>query len=104
MRISAPPAAAREARDRPVAGFLDWSAVEGATSLSRLSAHERGAWAAVQHPRRQRSWLAGRILAKYCFLRSFAVGGGRSPDRDGPELLTVEAGNLDAFSPWIYRQ
>jgi phosphopantetheinyl transferase len=90
--------------DVSLVGVLSWSELQNAGSLDRLSEPERNYFASVTHSRRRQSWLAGRMAAKYCFLRTFGASATGLQQSRMPARVFVDARSLDAFSPWMYRQ
>lgn len=87
-----------------VVGLCSWSDLSGGDYLDCLSERERRLFACLRHPRRRQSWLAGRLVTKFCFLDSFGSVPARGPDAWGPRITRVRAQDLEKFAPWMYRQ
>jgi phosphopantetheinyl transferase len=83
---------------------LSWSELEQGDQLQRLSTREQSHLASLKHSRRRQSWVAGRMAAKFCFLRTFGSPAMAPRRSEMPEMVAVDARSLDAFSPWMYRQ
>ena len=65
-----------------------------------LSENERMTYMRLSTQSRRNKWLAGRLAAKYLFLRSI-----ERPQRSSqPTLSRLSSESLHIFSPWLYRQ
>jgi phosphopantetheinyl transferase len=104
MPINSPMSRPAPEGDVSLLGVLSWAEVETAASVGRLSQREQNHYASVTHSRRRQSWLAGRMAAKYCFLRTFGERAAGAQQSETPETVSVDARALDAYSPWMYQQ
>jgi phosphopantetheinyl transferase (holo-ACP synthase) len=87
-----------------VVGLFSWSELDDGDYLDCLSEREGHFFAGLRHLRRRQSWLAGRLVAKFCFLDSFGRVGARGPEIGRPRIAQVRAQDLKKFAPWMYRQ
>jgi phosphopantetheinyl transferase (holo-ACP synthase) len=87
----------------PVVGLLSWSDL-GDACLDCLSEREERLLGCLRHGLRRRSWLAGRIAAKFCFLNAFGAQTSAGSDAWMPRFIKVGSKFLRGFSSWMYRQ
>jgi phosphopantetheinyl transferase (holo-ACP synthase) len=86
-----------------IVGLCSWADLDGG-HLGCLSEREGRLFARLRHGLRRRSWLAGRMAAKFCFLDSLGAESAQGSDGWMPRFLRVDSKSLCGFSPWMYQQ
>jgi phosphopantetheinyl transferase (holo-ACP synthase) len=86
-----------------IVGLCSWADLDG-RYLDCLSEREGRLFACLRHSLRRRSWLAGRMAAKFCFLNSFGAQAAQGSDAWMPRFLRVDSKSLRGFSSWMYQQ
>jgi 4'-phosphopantetheinyl transferase EntD len=87
--------------DGTLIAIVDSAGIPAESYSSRLSVEENAAASAIASPKRREEWLAGRMAAKYVFLRRELSGA--SEQSEGLYLQKIGIAELAGFDSQVYR-